>query len=288
MGAIENRTLTPEFLKKLKEGKSQFKDVLSTLKKDLSLDMEMRRGKIEVYYRGAFLFNMKENGEWNFVNDIEKKGQYNFKELIKDGKQIIDTENKVIPELEVSQLIVRENNRSSIAGKTDFFVIDREYQNTDQDQFDIVALNWDNDRYAHQHPEKASIVVVEVKNGTGSAKGDKGIVVHQEDFDKFIKNANINAFKEEMLTMFRQKYELGLISGISKDTGKYIDDLSISDIKYVTLLANYAPRSFKNNLLPELDKVSPDSKFFISSFMGYGLYSSCILNTDQLKKLISL
>ena len=282
MATTKNRTLSPDFVKKLTEGKGQFKGVLPCLKKDHSLDMEMRRGKFEVYYRGAFLFEMEETGEYRFVNEI-KEGS--FVELIKEGKRIIDTAEKVTPELEISQLIVKENNRTKIAKTTDFFVIDREYQNTDRDQFDIVALNWDNDRQAHQHPEKANLVIIEVKNGTGSVKGEKGIRAHQEDFLKFLEKTDLDSFKKEMVEMFQQKCELELIN-ISTDTKKYVSGLKISKIDYITLLANYSPRSFKKNLIPELKKLNQDSKFFISSFMGYALYSSCILDKKQLEEHI--
>ena len=166
----DNRTLSENFITKLEEGKGQFKGILSTLKSDQSLDMEMRRGKIEVYYRGAFLFEMEESGEFNFVNEIEKH-RLSFIELIKEGKRIIDTENKVKPELEISQLIVKESNRGNIAKTTDFFIIDREYKNTFDAQFDLIALHWDNDRHAHHHPQNVKLAIIEVKNGTGAANG---------------------------------------------------------------------------------------------------------------------
>lgn len=105
------------------------------------------------------------------------------------AKHVIDTYNiNEHFEYEVKQMIVRENNLKPNANDTDFFIIDTEYQNEDKNQFDIIALHIDSESAARRKA-KASIAIIEIKQGNGSIKTtsqNHGIRRHLEDYYQHI------------------------------------------------------------------------------------------------------
>ena len=91
-----------------------------------------------------------------------------------------------------------------------------------------------------------------------------------------------------MLEVLRQKYCLGLVKGLdhlfSQVDGKVTTaGISIEDeIHFVFLLANYP--HYSDNLKNELEDMPDDSYFFVSSFLGYGLFKDLVLTKAELKK----
>jgi hypothetical protein len=213
------------------------------------------------------------------LNDID--------EYMSKAKHVIDTYDiNEHFEYEVKQMIVRENNLKPNSNDTDFFIIDTEYQNEEKNQFDIIALHIDSESVARRKA-KASIAVIEIKQGNGSIKTtslNPGIRRHLEDFNQHIADKQSkNAFKKDMEEIFKQKYELGLIDkGLSENTIKKLE--IEDDIEFFIVLADY--KTATSALKEELKTIEGECKFFMSSFMGYGLYNWTIKSKEEILKLL--
>lgn len=213
------------------------------------------------------------------LNDID--------EYMSKAKHVIDTYDiNEHFEYEVKQMIVRENNLKPNSNDTDFFIIDTEYQNEEKNQFDIIALHIDSESVARRKA-KASIAVIEIKQGNGSIKTtslNPGIRRHLEDFNQHIADKQRkNAFKKDMEEIFKQKYELGLIDkGLSENTIKKLE--IEDDIEFFIVLADY--KTATSALKEELKTIEGECKFFMSSFMGYGLYNWTIKSKEEILKLL--
>jgi len=85
-------------------------------------------------------------------------------------------------EREYQQLVVRENNYSSISNGTDYFIIDIEYDNHAHARFDLVAVEWPS-KASHRNwlRIQAKLVVIEMKYGDGALTGTAGMKKHLSD-----------------------------------------------------------------------------------------------------------
>jgi hypothetical protein len=195
-------------------------------------------------------------------------------------------------EREYQQLVVRENNYSSISNGTDFFIIDIEYDCSAHARFDLIAIEWTSERtkrklFGNYRPK---IVIFEMKYGDGALKGNSGMQKHLVDFHTLISDTKkVGKFKDEMLCVFKQKRELGIIpclSGVPKTNKNEVKEFE-DEIEMVFLIANHDPDSTK--LHAELSSIQgPDVKFITSNFMGYGLYRENVIDyADILLKVKS-
>jgi len=287
------RGLKQFFFNELKAG--SLKPLLNYIQDDNTLDLEIRADYINIYYRGGnvlrvkhdknsrFLFhfdekylkkhpfiiplqlnNFKNNQDWNSFFPLAKQAMDYY--FTKDSKQ----------EREFQQLVVRENNNSSIANGTDYFIIDIEYDNHDHARFDLIAVEWPSIASQRKLSKsfKPKLVVIEMKYGDGSFKGSAGIHKHISDFNIFISNlSKVNEFKNEMLGIFNQKRALGLIpclSGIGKTNSNAVLQFD-DEIEMIFLIANHDPES--KILKIQLSGIQNQNvKFITSNFIGYGLY----------------
>lgn len=283
------RQISPNFLKELKEGTLQL--ILEYVKNDDTLDMELRGNSVMIYYRGGKILEIKDisydlvgldNG-YLIDKTIKKPSLKTFENYFPHAKHIIDyyvLSKRSQWEKEIQQRIVQENNYSNNSNDTDFFIIDIEYQ--DIDRWDIVALRWDSTSQARKLSKKhlPKITIFEVKQGFGSSiSGDSGMLSHLNAFNTFLAKKEISAFKQDMIDVFQQKRELGLIRPINDN--KHEITTVADDIDFVFLLTNYKPASDK--LKDEL-KLSPDCKFIYANPMGYGLYARNIINKEKFIK----
>jgi hypothetical protein len=263
----------------------------------------MRGSEIDIYYQGLKLLSITEkgNGIYEYGEmDKEYRRRKNGSEVslpifslddidgyLSKAKHVIDTYNiNEHFEYEVKQMIVRENNLKPNANDTDFFIIDTEYQNEDKNQFDIIALHIDSESAARRKA-KASIAIIEIKQGNGSIKTtsqNPGIRRHLEDYYQHIAdNQRKKAFINDMEEIFKQKFELGLIDkGLSDNT---IKKLTIEEvIEFYIVLADY--KTATSALKEELKTIEGECNFFQSSFMGYGLYNWAIKSKEEILKLL--
>lgn len=300
------RKISEQFKKELLTG--SLHNLLTYVKEDDTLDLELRGSEITVYYRGGALLSIEEKEkdfEWKPLDAEYKKSKTimpetsveNIERYIPQAKHVIDKyivcgPKNHLGEKEIQQLVIKENNYSPNSDDTDYFIVDMEYQDS-VGRFDLVALRWDSNS-ASRKSNNVSLAIIEVKQGinairtTISKKCDikPGLKKHQEDFYVFCKNAVIKReFMEDMLTVFKQKCELGIISANSK-IKSITEETNLSivgDLDFICLLANYKKSS--KSLVNELS-VMPDCKFFTSSFTGYGLYSKCIMNKEEILRLL--
>lgn len=295
------RAISKEFMEALLHG--ELAPVLELVKKDDSLDLEMREKEIIIYYQGLKLFSIteKSNEKYKYGGmdkeyrrrkdgteiDLPILSIDNIEDYIIKGKNVIDTyDMKSHFEYEVKQMIVKENNRATTAKGTDFYVIDTEYKNDYDDQFDIVALHIKSDSLTRKKAI-ASIAIIEIKQGENSLKTtltNPGIRRHLEDFQKHISNdEKIKSFISDMKEILQKKYELGLIEGLSQPT---VNKLSIRDeIEFYIVLSDFKKAS--SLLQEELKTIEDECKFFTSSFMGYGLYDWTIKTKEEILEMIN-
>ena len=309
------RQLTPTLFNELKdEKKGKFHDLLEYVKADDTLDMEFRGDSFTLYYRGGQLLSVRETKLKKYVwNQLDakyndghelKNNPENFEEYIPEAKHLIDyhistSKKNQLGEKEIQQLVVKENNYSPNSNDTDYFIVDMEYKvgkKDDSPRFDLIALRWDSNSAARQKDE-VSLAIIEVKQGIKSIRTtfyekdgkthiNPGLRKHQKDYFEFIKKKSLPKFCDDMLTVFKQKCELGLIRANEKIEQKvkytegkclppeeipHIDKEKPLHIDFICMLANYK----KDSRALEIEFIGmEDCKFIKSSYAGYGLYAN--------------
>lgn len=291
------RQLTDTLFNELKTGKLH--SLLEYVQNDDTLDMEFRRDYFTLYYRGGEILSVKENTDgsylWEGLNEEYLLGcqlDYNveqYEEYLPIAKHIIDRYICIGPknhlgEKEIQQLVVKENNYSQNSQDTDFFIVDMEYTEG-RSRFDLIALRWDSNINARKS-NKVSLAIIEVKQGIKSimsSPSSPGLRKHQRDYNEFIekkrtaKKDALQVFGDDMLMMFKQKCELGLIkanSKINNITKEFNLQLVTPDLDFLCLLANFKD----NSRALDIEFIGMDEcKFITSSYMGYGLYANHIL-----------
>ena len=272
------RHLDNSFLELFKpEGK--FHDITTIVKEDPCLNFEMRGNSVEIYYRGGKLLSISNLEGFSGLDPkystlpIPQPELNNIRDYINNAKHIIDkyesTVKNHLGEKEIQQRVVYENNLSVNAQDTDYFIVDTEWTNP-RGRADIMAFRWLRPSPLRRTNE-VQLTMIEVKQGTKSFKGNAGLQKHITDFELLSKDSiEMQKVAEDMLEILIQKNELGLIKGLDK----YLKDQKKPSINHVVdfvfLLANYHPYS---KILAQTAMTLPQSsKFYISSFTGYGLY----------------
>jgi len=296
------RRLESEFMNDLKDG--HLSGIISCLKEDDTLDFQIRENEIHLYYRGGRILGLEfadRKYKASFDLGYCKAGRYKdqLSELPKTIsskeassqwihafpilKQTVDiylATGKDKTEREFQQLVVRENNNSKIAGSTDYFIIDIEYTSkgqTDMGRFDMVAFAWPANK---RQSKKVALSFIEMKFGEKALDGEADIKKHIKDMDNFLGyNKNLANIQDEMIEIFKQKRELGLIKSI---LGKNYEIKEIANDKpdFILLIAGYTHRSKRLHAqlkeAPQMENAK--LKIATANFMGYALYSNSIYN----------
>jgi len=291
------RLLSTTFTADLHKGK-----LLEYVKRDNTLDIEIRENYINIYYRGGNALKVTGIGDkrynYHFDREYLKTATFLSEETINAYKTKLDWNNyfPVVKqamdfyftkyskeEREYQQIVVRENNYSSIANSTDYFIADIEYDNRKNARFDIVAIEWLSDASIRKlkNGYKPKLVVIEMKYGDGAFKGSAGISKHITDFNNFIANPQtVSEFKEEMLDVFRQKRQLGLIPCLSGDKNSNVVTQVADEIEMMFLIVNHDPAS--SILQAELNSLDNHNiKFITSNFTGYGLFKENVFDYHE-------
>ncbi len=282
--------------------------------RDHTLDMEIRREDIRIYYRGGRIIGIMKSNK-RFAVDFDVKY---FKYANKDEKPdlpnaiVTDSEGakewvRMIPVLKQSmdfyfskhkkeerdfqQLVVRENNYGRIANSTDYFICDMEYDQG-RKRFDLVAAHWPSTSSERKNNKNIGLAIIEIKYGQGSMDGSAGILKHIDDFRKFADNSKaVSKFKEEMEMSFKRKFELGLITGCEKHIESFNDTPN-----FILMLANHDPasESFRVAMLDIKDRIKKGHyesdwlrriKIATANYFGCGLYDNAIYALDDFEKL---
>lgn len=284
------RHLDSSFLELFKP-KGKFYDITVLAQEDPYLNFEMRGNSVEIYYRGGRLLSINNLGELNgldpqySLSSIPQPDLHKIQEYISNAKHIIDryvsTVKNHLGEKEIQQRVVYENNLSVNAQDTDYFIVDTEWQNASLGgRADIMAFRWLRPS-PRRRINEVQLTMIEVKQGTKSFKGKAGLQKHITDYELISKNSEyMQMVAEDMLDILIQKHELGLIKGLDKYLKNDSKPRINQDVEFVFLLANYHPYS---KILDQIVHSLPiNSKFYISSFMGYGLYHDFIKTKDEM------
>jgi len=295
------RCLSPRFMKELKEG--YLYRLLERVRNDRTLCLEIRENSINIYYRGGSLLQIKDRSEGyeprfdpNYVDHVAGSVPLDsLPGMIRDPaevaawlaavpllKQAMDLffGQHVRDEREVQQLIVRDNNMSSVARSTDFYVCDIEYAN-EQGRFDLVAVHWPSVGHVRKEGSGRRLVLGEVKCGDRALTGTAGLHAHIEDADAFLSSAeNVARLKSEMVASFKQMRELKLVD-CDKDLVSFSDQPPL----LLLILANHDPGATKLRDLVATLPPCPHAelRFAVSSFMGYGLFDQGVLTYEELQ-----
>jgi len=299
------RILDKNFVKELLAG--SLKGCLEYVINDDTLDLEIRENYINIYYRGGNALKVNKNGkdyqyefDDNYIKEtnpviskaeLDKlRNQPDWNNYFPKAKQTMDFyfSKHRNEEGEFQQLVVRENNYSSIANGTDYFIIDIEYDNHKNARFDIIAVEWPSETSKRKLSKnyKPKLVIIEMKYGDGALSGDAGMEEHGNDFSKFISNpTDLNDFKKEMLCLFKQKRALGLIPCLSNSNNSNEIIEFAEKVELTFLIANHDPAS--QILKKELSSLGNlKASFIVSNFMGYGIYNNCVYELSQFKQLL--
>ncbi len=283
--------------------------LLKAVKQDDTLCLEIRNNYINIYYRGGNMMRVNQvNNQYRVKFDFNyckhKSSDSIYEKRIIENVTIEDWVNSIPfikaemdlwfnenPKLEreFQQLILRDNNNSSIANDTDYYVSDIEYANSEvKCRFDILGLKWESNSISRKNTNDLSLAIMEFKYGDSSIYGKSGIEKHFIDTIDFINDIDKKkAIFNDAEKMYNQKIELGLINGQTKPIKINRDN----KIELILLFANHKPSKTvlereikKANSIYNLNKETYDIKIAFSSFLGYGLYSNQMLSIDEFIK----
>lgn len=296
---LHTRALGKAFLSDLKSG--VLAPLLDAVRVDATLCLELRGGYFNVYYRGGSLLKVtakQSPGQYDVFFDskyFRGEGAVKYPQEI-GVEQDVQALLEVSPFLkramdrffakrrneegEVQQRIVYDNNVSSIAVGTDYYICDIEYASR-YGKFDMVAAHWPSKAHDRKQAGSRRLVFVEVKHGDDALTEASGIVAHVRDVNAFASDAGrLHELKSDMANVFNQKRSLGLMS-CKKDLESFGEEKPMC----VLMLANHDPDSQK--LRRELEKLPPsphvELRLGTASFLGCGLYDQGIHTLDQAK-----
>ncbi len=306
----KQRGLSPTFMEDLASG--HLSPLLKRVQDDTSLDLQIRGDYLNVYYRGGSLLKVepvkKKSAAYSFsfnpkyAKDREDKlqcpppvvadidGCEAWINAVPELKDTMDLWFGKHPKDEraLQQMVVWENNDGPWANGTDYFIVDIEYDSRkgnstkgEGGRFDLVAIKWESTPSARslRSQIKPRLVIIEMKAGDGALKGSAGLQDHVNVLGQFAgSSARKQAFIQEMVCVFNQKYKLGLIKRISpRKSMKVPDDLLTpqdldTELDFMLLFAGHDPAS--KQLSGELKalKTKLPLQICTASFMGFGLY----------------
>ena len=305
---MKRRSISTTLFDKLNE-EGIYHEITELVKIDPYLDMEMRgEDGVMIYYRGGKILTIHEqlgligldenyytkDDDTNLTPHIE-----NILDYLCKAKHIIDVhescEKSKLAEKEFQQRVVYENNLSANADNTDYFIADVEWADNDTlgGRADIVAFRWN---HMEHRKRILQLTLIEVKQGDGAIetyetknkKGElmlsAGLCKHYDDYLRFKENKDyVKDVAKDMLIVLKQKKELGLIKGLDKlfvSGEKDVEPELIDKPEFIFLLANY--HHYSSALKSESEKLPDDSLFYLSSFMGYGLYKDFVVTKKDL------
>ena len=308
------RALSQAFMDDLSNPTGLLYPILERIKRDHTLMLSIRKDYINIYYRGGNILRVKEqpNGSYGAFFD---KNYNNFGMPIPALPDVIETQSEAIkwvdsfqelkgimdfyfsesskPEREFQQLLARENNFSTIANQSEYFVSDIEFADSALGaRFDILALRW----LVSQRKNTGSCrpALIEMKYGDGALSGNAGVLKHLRDINALTADGDkYRSLLETMERQFNQLDDLGLLyfNRVANWTKIKLDTHETPEV--IFMLANHNPRSSKLDTIlndPKIDTYdqSPnfDLRFYVASFAGYALHADCMLTLSQFRRLL--
>ena len=309
------RRLSDQFFSDLQTG--YLSPLLGRVRQDNTLMLAIRNGYVNIYYRGGSLLKIEEKKakyavsfNHNYDTSLDKdrirslsmpdtilttEDTYSLIGKIAQLKEIMDFHITANPkeEREYQQVVVRENNYSSISNETEYFIIDIEIADTSlSGRFDLSGIKWDARK--RQHISQCKPVFIEMKYGDSSLGGSAGMLKHLEDIEAFvIDRQNYELYIKAMEEQFKQLDALNLIHfNHPNDVDLHLNPNDKP--QFIFLLANHNPRASKlKSILTAPDfqakaRSAPfELLFSVTRFAGYSLHSKTMLTLDQMIATLS-
>ena len=135
-------------------------------------------------------------------------------------------------------MLIRSNTREVL--NTDYITVDRQGMVAEnRGRTDVIGVYWPDHKL-----DRADVALIEVKYRLGG--GIEGLASQVEKYFNHI-SSNLESFVDGLQVQFRQKAELGLLSGLNTEAQKKIQRVKIlkqkERIKVVIALVDYNPRS---------------------------------------------
>lgn len=267
------RRLSDQYLACLKSG--FLSPLTEYVKQDPDLNLEIRDGYINVYYKGNALLKLVETGsgykaavhEKFLVGiaislDFTDRTIAQFIEAIPRIKENIIRHSKRSLEVEYEQMIIRANNFEH-RNNTEYFIVDRQYAAQDS-RFDLTGIFWE--RNHRQRYQEVPVCLMEIKFALNA--DIKEVHLQLERYYEYIK-PHAAEVAQELEGIFRQKLDLGLYNQAERlealKTLTFSRD--IEQFQFILILVDYNPNSTALNLdsiasLPFANQV----KIFFSGF----------------------
>jgi len=303
------RLLSDEFKADLSSG-GYLNPLLKRIQEDNTLMLAIREGYINVYYRGGNILRLdkKEKHTYDAFFDKEYASNSTFK--IPDSPSSITSEMDILEwinsfpvrkqimdcwfakhpkaEREFQQLVVRENNYSSISNESEYFIADIEVTDPERGaRYDLLAFKWPS---KERKTDNVRLALIEMKYGDDALGGKtSGVIAHLKQFDKLLRDPDTCGELCDMAAgQINQLNDLDLILHTKSEGRKFT--VNKDRVEVIFLFANHNPRSKK--LLNELKstefsslaaKMSEycDIRFFVSSTAGYGMHRACMFKLDE-------
>lgn len=237
---IRKCALSDDFLATFRAGAPN-SPIVDLVKRDSTLEFQMRGSYINVYYRGGSVLKLMDSGaitiDKTYLGSLVIGGVADWLRLLPIIKQNVDQckfQNSQ-QEKEYQQLIYRANSFGREALNTDYFPIDREFS-----QIDILALRWGRESHRARTKKGVPLALIEVKYGVGSA------AKLYEQMHRYVSEvaAKLPVVAEDATRLISQKCELGLF-------GKYSPSMrgitvSANSFEAILMLVDAydAPRDF--------------------------------------------
>lgn len=246
------RKLSTTFLACLRSG--FLSEVTEYVRRDHDLNLEIRAGSINIYYKGNSLLKLSEEGSLlrykaeihkkflegvNISLDFTESTVPQFVRNIPLIKENIVRHGRNSLELEYEQLIIRANNFES-RNNTEYFIVDKQYV-VKEGRFDLTGFYWN--RNGRRRNQEVPVCLMEIKFALNKDIQE----IHKQIaryYEPIKKNAALIA--QEMETVFKQKLELKLYDQSAERINAMktlIFSRDIKDFQFIIILVDYNQNS---------------------------------------------
>jgi hypothetical protein len=279
------RKISDRFLDQLQTG--FLSPLTDSVRTDIDLDLFIRDGYINIYYKGSSLLKLSEKPGDVYAVDIhpkflngmvigdltDRRSTDAFMANIPRLKENIIQHGKPSLEIEYEQLIIRANNCEN-RNNSEYFIFDRQYTLGTRDRIDLMGIYWP--APGRRREQDVAPCLIEIKFALNNDIRN----VHeqlQRYYELVAENAEYVA--KDLKSSLVQRLDLGLYN---QPPGR-VDALrtlnisgDIEDFKFILVLVDYNPHS----TLLELStiKALPFSDQIMIMHAGFGMWE------DQLEQ----
>lgn len=250
------RELSDNFIQILKHG--LLSPLLDLVTGDKDLDLQIRAGYLNIYYKGNSLLKLTETPGNRYKVDIHPKftGRGSIPALIDSEstatfitsvphiKERIIEFGRTSLETEYEQLIIRANNQER-RNNSEYFIVDRQYT-VRRERFDLLGIKWARTRRRKGQTVEPCLMEIKFALNADISKVHRQL----ENYYNLIAD-DIEEITSDMESSFKQRLELGLYDQPTNRL-EAMKTLRISqaleDFQFILILVDYNPNSRHLNL----------------------------------------